>query len=140
MTTHSCPGCGAEHEIRETEAAEAAAVAPVLAVPATSDNDVKIAEIQAAERVEVEKIYQEGQDVELREELARLRGQLVAMREIVEAIKPAEPEPPATPVVIDPPAPAEPAEPVISPPPPATPAKPGNGGKKGKAGWWDNYR
>jgi hypothetical protein len=107
---------------------------PVIIEPGTSENDVKIAEVEAEARVETERIYAGERDVELLAEVERLRGQVAGMQTVLETLAPPDPELPPAP---DPaPAPMIVPEPEAVAAPPETETKPE--GKK-KAGMWDDY-
>lgn len=109
---------------------------PVVVNPGPNENDVRIAEIEAAARIETEKMFTEQRGLELTAEVESLRGELRGMRAVLDRVAPPEPEPPA-----EPPAPA----PVVvedndddgTPPPPETEKKkpPSNSG----GGWWAGY-
>jgi hypothetical protein len=109
---------------------------PVVVEAGPNENDVAIAEIEAAASVEREKIYTEQRGLELEGEVERLRGELHGMRTVLETLAPPEPEPDPEPVVVPMPEPEPIAEPVAGPP---ETVKSGGGGKKGD-GWWGNYR
>lgn len=108
---------------------------PVIVEPGPNENDVKIAEIEAAARVETERLYTEQRGLELEGEVQRLRGELAGMRTVLETIAPPEPEPEPEPIVVPVPEPEPVPEPVGGPPPAP---KNSNGGSK-KTGWWSNY-
>ncbi len=129
---HACPDCGVEH----TGPVEPAAAAPVVveADPGPNENDVKIAEVEAAARVELAELDAAARNVELEAELARVRGELAGVRETLATLQAPPPEP--EPVVIPAPAPPEP-EPVTPPPPPVD-----DGPKhreSGGGGWFAGY-
>ena len=97
-----------------------------------NENDVKIAEIEAAASVEREKIWTEQRGADLEQTVAELRGELTGMREVLDRLQPPEPPEP-DPVVLplpDPPAPAP--EPAPAPPPAAEP----KASSKKSSGWW----
>jgi hypothetical protein len=129
---HTCAECGLEHEGAAIEVAEPQAEVVVESGP--NENDVKIAEVEAAAQVETAKIHAAEGDEEMRAELERLRGEMSGMREILDRLAPPEPEPEATVVVADPPAPEPEPEPVADELPPAEPkpAKP----KKQSFSWF----
>jgi hypothetical protein len=106
---------------------------PVVVDPGPNENDVRIAEIQAAAQIESEKIWTEQQELALAAENESLRGELRGIRETLATLMPAEPEPEPEPVVIPVPA-AGPAEDVPGPPPTSAPKQ-----EKKSSGWWDNY-
>ena len=128
---HDCPECGIAHE-----GPAGAAPAPVIveAYPGPNDNDVKIAEIEAAAGIEREKIWTEQRALDMEGEMERLRGELAGMREILDRIAPPEPDPEPVPVPVPVPGPEPVPEPVPAPPP-AAPQAPG----KSNGGWRDNY-
>jgi hypothetical protein len=126
---HSCPDCGFDHEVSVPDPA------PVIVESGPNENDVAIAEIQAAQSIETAKIYASEADPELREEVARLRGELSGIRDTLETLAGPPPAPDPVPVVVDPAPPADPG-PVV-PLPPAEPVVP----KAKKApGFWDAYQ
>lgn len=104
--------------LSEPEAAEVVeAVADVEATEAVADASVEVARIEAERDVAIAKEQTKQSGVYASEELAALQGEVRALREIVDALKPPEPEPapePPAPVVVE--APAEPA-PDVAPPP-----------------------
>lgn len=131
---HNCPECGFEHDV---VAADPEPAAPVVVDQGPNENDVKIAEIEAAARVESDRMYTEQRGAELESEVAGLRGELAGMREALERVAPApEPEP----VVVVPPEPAPaPAGPDVPAPPVIAPEeKPKK--SKGDSGWFAGYR
>jgi|SRR5450755_569520 hypothetical protein len=107
---------------------------PVIIEPGTSDNDVKIAEVEAAARIETERIYAGERDVELVAEVERLRGQVAGMQTVLETLAPPDPE--LLPAPDPAPAPIPVPVPESVPAPPETEPKP-EGKKKG--GMWDGY-
>ena len=109
---------------------------PVIVEPGPNENDVKIAEIEAAARIETERLYTEQRGLDLENEVNRLRGELDGMKTVLETIAPPEPEPGPEPVVVPVPEPEPEPEPVGAPPP--APKSDSGGGKK--SGWWSNYR
>jgi hypothetical protein len=135
---HNCPECGLGHESAAAELA-AAEPAPVVVEPAgPNENDVKIAEVNAAADVELATISAESRNADLEEENARLRGELAGMKDTLATLAPPEPAPAPPPVPVQLPEPA-PAALDVAPPPPVSPAPEGK--KGGKAtGWWDGYR
>lgn len=122
---------GYEHD----EAVPAADPAPVVVDPGPNENDVKIAEIEAAAGIEREKMWTDQEGMRLAAQVDSLRGELKGMREVLDRVAPpAEPpaEPPTVPVVIPEP-PAGPGEDV--PAPEETKKKPPKSG----GGYWDGY-
>jgi hypothetical protein len=115
---HDCPSCGLTHG-QADELAEPELAAPVVE-PGANENDVRIAEVEAAAAVQLAKVDAGAADEELREEVARLRGELAGVRETLDAAAPPAPEVGA-PIVVPPPAPV--AEPAAPPPPPAEETK-----------------
>lgn len=107
---HSCPECGLDHEgaVAEPE--------PVVveAAPGPNENDVKIAEIEAAAEVETARIAADAVEDDLRAEVEQLRGEVRGMREVMDRLVP-EPQPEPEPVVIDTPPPAPEPEAVAPP-------------------------
>lgn len=103
----------------EPDAAEAVeAVADADATEAVADASVEIARIEAERDVKIAQTNIKQSEVFANEELARLEGEVRALREIVDALKPPEaepvPEPPAPVVVEAPPsAPEVPAPPEV---------------------------
>ncbi len=125
--THPCPTCGLEHAV-ET------AVVPDVATAAA---DVEIAQIEAERDIKLAKITAEAIDNEQETEIARLRGELAGLRELVERVAPPppEPDPEPVPVVIAPPDP-EPVDepPAVEAPPPVETAPPRSSKKQNP--WW----
>lgn len=129
---HSCPDCGLAHDEPIIEAP----AEQIITEPPTSDNDVKIAKIEAEASVEREKIWTEQRGLDLEHEVGELRGELRGMREVLDRVAPEPgPEPEPVPVVVEPPAPGP--EPEVPLPPPAP--GPGPEAKK-QRGWWDDYK
>jgi len=106
--------------------------APVIIDAGTTDNDVRIAEVEAEARVETERIYAGERDVELVAEVERLKGELAGMRTVLETLAPADPAPAPAPAPAPIPVPVP--EPVTAPPELA----PKQEGKK-KSSMWDGY-
>jgi hypothetical protein len=106
-----------------------------VADPGPNENDVQIAEIEAAASIEREKIWTEQQEIALAGENEKLRGEIAGMREILDRLQPPEPADPEPVVIPVPAAPADPPETV--PAPPETSGNSG-GGKKPK-GWFSSY-
>lgn len=129
--------CDLGYEHDETAEPAAAAEPPVIVDPGPNENDVKIAEIEAAAGIEREKIWTEQQELALAAENESLRGELRGIRETLDRLVAPEPEP----------GPAEPPAPapvVVEPDPEPGPASPPetdkpSGGKK-SGGWFDGYR
>jgi hypothetical protein len=124
---------GYEHET----AVEAAPEPEVIVTePSTNENDVKIAEAEAAARVAETKVYAQNRDPELEAENARLRGEIEGMRTAMANLSPPEP-------VSEPETPPEPevivAEPEHEPTPPENSGPPEPKTKK-RPGFWDAYR
>jgi len=100
---------------------------PVVVDRGPNENDVKIAEIEAAARVETERLYTEQRGLELEGEVQRLRGELDGMRTVLETLAPPEPEPEPIPVPVPEPEPEPAPEPAPAPgpaPEPKTAPKP----------------
>lgn len=94
---HDCPECGLAHDAAEVEPA----IVPVPVDPGPNENDVKIAEIEAAASIEREKIWTEQRALDLEGEVERQRGEIAGMREVLDRLvpeEPAEPEPIVIPV------------------------------------------
>lgn len=105
----------------------------VEADPGPNENDVKIAEVEGATRVQVAKIEAGMVDSEVQARIESLEGELRGMREVLDRLAPPEPEPVPEPVIVPVPDPEPaPADAGPSAPPPAeptrTPSKP--------AGFW----
>jgi len=100
--------------------------------PVTSDNDVRIAEVEAEARVESDRIYAGARDVELVAEVERLRGKLAGMETVLATLAPADPAPAPAPAPAPIPVPVP--EPVTAPPE-ITPKQEG----KKKSSMWDGY-
>jgi hypothetical protein len=111
---HDCPDCGLGHDAPIAEPVPVIPAEP----PSTSDNDVRIAEVQAETVVQLAEIDAAAEESEDKQRIAELEGENRGLRETVAALTPPEPPPPA-PVVV------EPAEPVAEPtdPPPVTEAE-----------------
>lgn len=133
---HNCPECGLGHESAAAEL-PAAEPAPVVVEPGPNENDVKIAEVNAAADVELATISAESRNADLEEENARLRGELAGMKETLATLAPPEPPPAPEPAPVPAPAPAPVLD--VEPPPPAPPAPEASKSKK-QSGWWDGYR
>lgn len=109
-------------EVAETEQVEAVSNAEVEIAKIEADRDIKIASTET-KRAET---YAD-------EELAELRGELRALRDIVDALKPSEPsEAEATPVVVE----TEPAAPPLDAPPPEETENRPERRKKGSDHFW----
>lgn len=111
------------------------------AVEVQAEAAVEIAKVEAERDVELAKVQQQTAEVYANEDLARLSGEVSALREIVERLSPPEPEPDPAPapepepvVVVDDP-PAEPA-PVDDAPPPPAETEPKPKAKKSSNPWW----
>lgn len=122
---HNCPECGIEHESPQPEAIPV----PVPVEAGPNENDVKIAEIEAAASIKREELWTEQEKMDLVAQVEALRGENRGMKEILDRLVPPVPEVPE-PVVIDvPPAPAEPEDGAVpdapKPPPAKAPAKKG---------------
>lgn len=109
---------------------------PVVVPPPTSDNDVRIAEIQAEAEVELAEVRATTEIAEAEVMNARLEGRLRGIEETLDRLAPPEP-PEAEPVVV----------PIAPPPPPvaeesASPVPDVVSPRKGKdnSGWWAGYR
>lgn len=92
---------GFEHPDPEPE------VIPVPVDEGTNENDVAIAEIEAAASIQREKIYSRERDAELAAEVERQAGEIRGMREVLDRLVPPAPDPdsaPAEPVIVTPPA------------------------------------
>lgn len=120
---------GYEHE-GEPIAAEPEA-APVVVENGPNENDVKIAEVEAAARIETEKIWTEQRGLELESEVGELRGELRGIREAMDRLAPPEPEAAPDPVVLPVPEPTPAPEPEAAAPPEAEPEKKAAPVKKG---------
>lgn len=107
---------------------------PVVVNPGPNENDVKIAEIDAAASIERERIWTEQQELALAAENESLRGELRGIREMMATLMPSEPENADEPVVVQVPA-AGPEEPVAAPPETEPPKR-----ESKSAGMWDSYR
>lgn len=88
------PTCdqGFEHGIPEPE------IIPVPIDPGPNENDVRIAEIEAAASIKREQLYNQGRDAELILEVERQRGELDGMREILNRLVPPAPDPEDAPI------------------------------------------
>ena len=126
--------CDMGHEHSEP-ASEPAPVA-VEADPGPNENDVRIAEIDAAASIEREKLYTEQRGMELEADVQSLRGELRGMREVLDRLAPPEPEP-IVPEPVMMPVPDPEPEPGPAAPPETEPRK--DAGNKG-GGWWGGYR
>lgn len=129
---HNCPECGLGHEAPLAEPAAAPLV--VEADPGPNENDVKIAEVEAAAAVELAELDAAARNVELEAELERVRGELAGVKETLATLTAPPPAPDPVPVVV--PAPAPDPEPVAPPPP--GPAGPPPAEKK-SGGWASAY-
>lgn len=114
---HECPTCGLSHGDNDAALSEPAPV--IEADPGPNENDVKIAEIEAAARIETEKIWTEQQEIALQAQNDELRGELKGIRETLDRLAPPEPEPAPEPVVM--PVPEPEPEPAAAPPPEPAP-------------------
>lgn len=92
------------------------AAAEAEAVEEVAEAEVEIAKIEADRDVAIAKESTKQMAEMQNDELAELRAEVRALREVVDALKPAEPEPPAEPVVV---VQEPPAEPPADVPPPA---------------------
>lgn len=109
----------------------------VIEVPVdtgTNENDVAIAEIEAAASVQREKIYKQQRDLELVAEVERQAGEIAGMREILDRLAPPAPDP----------AEASPAPVIVTGPSdiPEEVAAPADIEKKAPkkgSGYWDGY-
>jgi|ERR1700722_1555412 len=106
---HSCAEPECDHGIQAPEA-EPVIIAPD---PGPNDNDVKIAEIQAATEVAIQGQITERAAFDAETEMESLRGEMRGMREVLDRLVPPEPAPVPVPVPVPEPAPAEP---VAAPP------------------------
>lgn len=119
---------GYEHEEPEPE------VIPVPVDSGPNENDVRIAEIEAAASIKREQIWTEQQALALEAEREELRGEIRGMREVLDRLVPPAPDPDSTP-----------AEPVIVTPPADIPEEvpaPADIEKKAPkkgGGYWDGY-
>lgn len=108
--------------------------APVVVNPGPNENDVAIAQIEAAASIEREKIWTEQQALALEADREELRGELRGMREVLDRLAPPAPEaaaPPAVPVPVP-----------VQPEPEETAAVPETGTrppKKDSGGFWNGY-
>lgn len=110
------------------------AVAEAEAVETAAGASVAIAEIEAARDVKLAQTDVKRAETYASEELAELRGEVRAMREIVDALKPPEAAPPAP---VAPPVIIEDDAPQADPPPPAeVENKPEVAKKKSSGFWW----
>ena len=127
--------CDMGYEHDDPAAAEPEVI-PVPVDQGPNQNDVKIAEIEAAASIELEKLWTEQEGMRLDSEVQELRGEVRGMREILDRLAPPEPDPPDAPVVITPPPEPEPVtEPVPGPPDTGPATK-----SKKSSGWWDGYQ
>ena len=120
---------GFEHADPEPE------VIPVPVDSGTSENDVRIAEVQAGTDVALAEIRADERVVEMAAELERMRGELAGMKTVLETLAPPpppEPEPVVIPVPDPAPAPgdAEGSVPDVAKPPKS----------KKDSGWFSGYR
>jgi hypothetical protein len=124
---------GFEHESPEPE------VTTVTVDSGTNENDVAIAEINAAAEIKREKIYAEQRDMELVAEVERQAGEIAGMRAILDRIAPPEPDPadvvPSAPVVVAPAAAVSDSGPEEVAAPPDVEKK----APKKSGGYWDGY-
>ena len=120
---------GYEHEGEPVPAEPEAE--PVVVEPGPNENDVKIAEIEAAAGIEREKIWTEQRGLELESEVGELRGELRGMREALDRLAPPEPEAAPEPVVLPVPEPAPAPEPEAAAPPEGEPKPKAAAPKKG---------
>jgi hypothetical protein len=111
--------------------------APVIieADPGTNENDVKIAEVEAAARIAADKEWTKQEGLRLESEVEGLRGEIRGMRETLDRLAPPEPEPGPAPEIVPVPVPDPEPEPVPAPPE----TKPETGEKKSGGGWWSGY-
>ena len=123
--------CDMGYEHDEPVPAEAPAPEPVVVESGPNENDVKIAEIEAAASVEREKIWTEQQELALAAENESLRGEIRGIREVLDRLAPPEPEPAVVPIQVNDDAPAE-----DGPPPPAETTAPAAPKEKKSKGWW----
>lgn len=98
---HNCAECGIEHEAPEPEVVveEAVDLEPV------AEADVRVAEINADRDIKIAKIERGGAEDEMAVRLAEVEGNLMGMREVLDALM-NPPQPEAAPVIIEEPAPA----------------------------------
>lgn len=114
---------------------EPAAIETVVEAEATetvAEASVEIARIEADRDVELAKESTKQTGVYASEELATLQGEVRALRELVDALKPPEPEPAPAPIVVEPPVPVEE---ITEPVPPVVENKPAVK-KPGGLSWW----
>jgi hypothetical protein len=121
---------GFEHAEPEPE------VIPVPVESGPNENDVRIAEIEAAASIEREKIWTDQQALALEASNEELRGEIRGMREVLDRLVPPEPDPadapPPAPVIVE----SAPGEAPDEVPAPGDTAKkaPSKGG-----GYWSGY-
>lgn len=123
---------GFEHESEIVEPDPA----PVIVEPGPNENDVKIAEIEAAASIAREELWTEAQAVALEANNERLEGELRGIKETLAMLAPPDPEPQE--IIAPDPAPVIAPE-ETGPPAPPMVDKPA-GGKKSGGGWFDGYR
>lgn len=127
------PTCdlGFEHQEPEPE------IIPVPVDSGPNENDVLIAEIEAAASIEREKIWTDQQALALEADREALRGELRGMREVLDRIAPPAPDPAEAPPAPEPViiTQADDAGPEAVAPPPDVEKKTQ---KKG-SGYWDGY-
>lgn len=125
--SHPCPECGLEHAVVGQVADDA--------VPAAAA--VEIAGIEAERDITLAKIAAKSEDPERGEEIARLRGELTGLRELVQRLAPPPPEPEPVPVPVPVPDPeSDPVvdEPAVEAPPVVEPAP--SSSRKRQSVWW----
>lgn len=127
------PTCdlGFDHQDPEPE------IIPVPVDSGPNENDVRIAEIEAAASIKREQLYNQGRDAELILEVERQRGEIDGMREILDRLAPPAPDPqdtpPPPPVIIDAPVSDGGAEEVPAP------AEVEKKTPKASGGYWAGY-
>jgi hypothetical protein len=90
--------------------------------PGPNENDVKIAEIEAAASIKREEIWTEQQALSLEANTEELRGEIRGMREVLDRLVPPAPEPEPIVLPVPEPEPA-PAEESVAPPIETAPKK-----------------
>lgn len=122
--------CSLGHEHPDESPAE---VVPVPVESGPNENDVKIAEIEAAASIKREEIWTEQQALALEADRDELRGEIRGMREVLDRLVPPEPEAPESVVVPVPDAPPS------DPPAESIPDAEKTPSKKKNNGWWSDY-
>lgn len=107
----------------------------VETAPGTSENDVAIAEINAATEVRLAQEATKREESWNESRVAELEGRVRGMQEVLDRLVPPEPAPEPEPEPVPVPVPVEPED--GTPAPPET--KPEKSAGKSGGGWWGSY-